>query len=75
LTNSVLKGIEHWLDQVGGKLAASPVELDPGDDDEGGQDLPPGTSIDAPFNPPEIAEACAPLPARKPRIKIKIRRS
>ena len=75
LTNSVLKGIELWLDQVAGKLAATPVEPDHGDDDQGGQDLPRDTSIDAPFNPPQVAEACAPLPARRSRIKIRIKRS
>lgn len=76
LTNSVLKGIEHWLDQMAGKIAASGVELDHGDDeDQDTQDLPPGTSIDAPFNPPQIAEMCPPLPAKGQRIKIRIRRS
>jgi hypothetical protein len=44
------------------------VELDTGDDVD--QD-----SFDAPFNPPQVAEMCAPLPARKPRIKIRIKRS
>ena len=74
LTNSVLKGIELWLDQMAGKIAGSGVELDLDDEDEGGNPLPRDTSIDAPFNPPQIAEMCPPLP-KEPRIKIRIKRS
>jgi len=80
LTNSVLKGIEHWLDQAARKIAASGVELDHGDDaDQDEQDLPPGTAIDAPFNPPQIAESRRRLPEAKKRkmrkFKIKITES
>jgi hypothetical protein len=36
------------------------VELDTGDDVD--QDVAQGTSFDAPFNPPQVAEMCAPPP-------------
>ena len=83
LTNSVLEGIKVHMKQVEKTAefekqmsqSRPSVELDVGDvADQDTQDLPPGTSIDAPFNPPQVAEMCAPLP-KKPRIKIRIKRS
>ena len=80
LTNAVLKGIEVHMAQVEKtaefekQMAKSrpPVKLDTGDDED--QDVTQGGSFDAPLGPGQVAEMCAPLPARKPRIKIRIGR-
>jgi len=77
LTNAILEGVKVYFekDPYANVPAQKPtgVELDTGDDVD--QDVARSRSFDAPFNPPQVAEMCAPLPARKPRIKIRIKRS
>jgi hypothetical protein len=80
LTNAVLKGIEVHMAQVEKtaefekQMAASrpPVKLDTGDDED--QDVTQGGSFDAPLGPGQVAEMCAPLPARKAKIRIRVGR-
>jgi len=81
LTNAILEGLKVHMAQVektaefAKEMAKSkpPVKLDTGDDED--QDVTQGGSFDAPLGPGQVAEMCAPLPARKPKIKIRIKRS